>query len=137
MVGGVVQRRPQTFDGRVQAVFEIEKSIGRPKLFLQFLARHQLAPPIEQHLQDSDRLSLQAHAHSFPAQFPGTRIELIDAKAHDFWPDWFWLDLVRHCRGTPCQAKYIPFVKAWRHVTTTPKPLPVNRFRYHLHFTSV
>src|SRR5207248_11798655 len=53
------RRASDLFDCRVQAVFEIDKRIRRPQLFLQFLACDQFARPAQQHLQDGKGLALE------------------------------------------------------------------------------
>jgi hypothetical protein len=86
LIGGVVQCRPQALDCRVQAVFEIDKCIRWPELFLQLLARDRFPRPLQQHLQDRERLALQTNADSRLAQLLCMRRELVDAKTRDFRP---------------------------------------------------
>jgi hypothetical protein len=83
LLGGVIQRRSQPFNRRVQAVFKIDKCVLRPELFLQFLPRHQFPRSLQKHLQDGQRLAFQADAHSFFAQFPRVRVELVRPETDD------------------------------------------------------
>jgi hypothetical protein len=51
-------------------MFEIDKRIPWPELRLKLIARDQFSGPAQQHFEDCERLTLQADAHSFLAQFP-------------------------------------------------------------------
>ena len=81
--GGISEGLADLVDGGVQAVIEVDESVGGPELLLQLLAGDDLAGAVEQESQDLERLSLEAEPHAILAQFPGGEIELEDSEAGD------------------------------------------------------
>src|ERR1700692_4699786 len=63
-------------------MLEIDKRVTRPEFLLQFLTADQFTGMIQQHLQDGQRLTLQANAHPLFAQFPRVNIELEGAETY-------------------------------------------------------
>src|ERR1017187_8660221 len=103
LVGGIVQRCAQSFHGGVEAVFKIDKRALQPEPFLQLLTGDQFPRSLQQHLQDHQWLALQAHAHSFFAQFPGVRTELVGAETYDIRFSW-----TSHSDRISRSAQYTP-----------------------------
>jgi hypothetical protein len=57
-------------------VLEVDKRIGRPEPLAQLVARDDAAGPLEQRLQQPQRLILKVDAASLAAQVSGSRVEL-------------------------------------------------------------
>jgi len=57
-IGRVAQSPAQALNRRVQVVFEIDKSLRRPKSLTQFLSRHDLARVFQQCCKNLDWLPL-------------------------------------------------------------------------------
>jgi hypothetical protein len=62
LVGVIAERRAQTLDRRVEAVFEIDEGALRPQPQPQLVACDDLSGPFEQQPQNLERLLLQSHA---------------------------------------------------------------------------
>ena len=56
-IGGIAERSPKLFNRIVESVFEINESIGRPELLLDFVPSHNLSGAVQQQL-DSRRFDL-------------------------------------------------------------------------------
>ena len=67
-----------------QTALEVDERVRRPKLFLEFFPRHDLAGTLQQHIQNLKRLLLQLDFAALPAQFAGLKINLEDPKPN--WP---------------------------------------------------
>ena len=63
-------------------MLEIDKRVARPELLLQFLTGDQFTGMIQEHLQDGQRLTLEANPHPLLAQFPRVRVELERAETY-------------------------------------------------------
>ena len=88
IVGRVAQRRAQLLDCAVEAVFEVDECIAIPKLGAHLFARDDFARAVEQHFQDGEGLTGEAHPYAVLAQLPRRQIyfensELVtEATAH-------------------------------------------------------
>src|ERR1017187_5028346 len=81
--GGISQRLAHLIDRCVEAVVEVDKSVGGPELLLQLFARDHFTRPLQQQGQHLERLPLQAQHHAALAQFACAEIELKLPKARD------------------------------------------------------
>src|SRR5450755_1198239 len=115
-------------------MFEIDKRILRPELFLQFLACDQFARAVQQYLQNGKRLTLQADMHSFLAQFPGVGVELVRTEGYDDRFCW-----TRHSDDPFVDHRevYSGSEAHNRHVTARRKTRFTNYLRCHLGFTRI
>jgi hypothetical protein len=80
--GRVTQGVAKSFYRGIQAVFEIDERVGRPKPRLEFLARDHLSRSCQQKIQDLERLILEANANPVAAQFARAEIRFEDTEAN-------------------------------------------------------
>jgi hypothetical protein len=78
----IVQGFAQAVHCFVQALVEVNKSVGCPQLFHQRVASDQLAGTIEQRGEDVKRLLLKEGPVAVGAEFAGAQVELELAKTH-------------------------------------------------------
>src|SRR5262245_21027053 len=71
----VTKRCTQALDRGIQAVLEIDKSSGGPKLPKQLVALNHLARSFQQQSQNLQRLPSQRHARVPSSQFPRAEVE--------------------------------------------------------------
>src|SRR5581483_6386413 len=81
---GVAQGLPQFVDDGVEAVVEVNKSIGRPQPLADFFAGDQISRALQQHEQNLEGLLLQAQAHSGPAQLAGIGVSFVRSEAEEY-----------------------------------------------------
>ena len=86
MLRRVTQRRPQSFNACIQAVIEIDERLSRPQSVPQHFTGNQLPGPLQEHLEDRERLTFQADAHSVFAQFSRDGAEFVNAETNDTRP---------------------------------------------------
>jgi hypothetical protein len=83
----VTKRRAQTFDRRVETVFEIDERAFRPQTLTQLVARDHVAGPLQQETQNLERLLLQPHAYRAAGldatQLARAHVELEGSEAQD------------------------------------------------------
>ena len=72
----VTERGAEPLHGGVQAVVEVDERAVRPQAAAQLLARDHVARALEHHLEDFERLFLEAHGGLAVAELPGSDIEL-------------------------------------------------------------
>ena len=82
-LGVVIQRRPQSLHGIVEALLEVHERVGGPQFLLQLFSADDLAGTLQQHGQDLHRLALQSDLHSLFVKFSGPQIKLEDPEAGD------------------------------------------------------
>ena len=69
-------------DCLVQTAIKIDKRVGRPELFLEFVARYYFAWVCQQEQQDLERLVPESDLQTLLAQFARVQIDFEHAKAH-------------------------------------------------------
>jgi hypothetical protein len=69
-LGGVAERVPQPSNGGVDALIEFDNGFAGPEFAPDFLARDQIAGPLQEHEQDLKRLILQPDFRASFTQFP-------------------------------------------------------------------
>ena len=79
--GGVSEGLADFVDGGVEAVVEIDESVGGPEFLLELFARDDFASAFEKQGENLERLALQAELDAAFAQFAGAEIEFEDSKA--------------------------------------------------------
>ncbi|HET9387746.1 MAG TPA: hypothetical protein VFO67_21615 [Gemmatimonadales bacterium] len=72
----VTERGAEPLHGGVQAVVEVDERAVRPQAAAQLLARDHVARSLEHHLEDFERLFLEAHGGLAVTELPGSDIEL-------------------------------------------------------------
>jgi hypothetical protein len=70
-------------DCLVQTAIEIDKRVGRPELFLEFVARYNFARVCQQEQENLERLVPESDLQTLPAQFARMQIDFEYTKA-----DW-------------------------------------------------
>jgi hypothetical protein len=75
-LGGVAEHLAKTRNCIVQAMVEIDKSIGGPNQRSQLLASDHIAGVLEQSGQDLQRLTLQPQSYPLFAQLPSAEVQL-------------------------------------------------------------
>jgi hypothetical protein len=83
IVGGIAQRIAQPLNRCVDAVVELDDGVVGPQHLAQLFAGHQLARPVQQHDQDSERLLVEANLDPVLAQLGGLNVEFERAEAED------------------------------------------------------
>ena len=83
IVGRIAQRLAQFRHGGIHAVVEVHEGILRPQLLLQFLARHDLARMLQQHLEHLKGLLLQPDLEAALAQFACAQVNFKNPEAHE------------------------------------------------------
>lgn len=84
--GVVPQGLTQSFDGTVDAVFEIDEGILRPELLPDLFAGHQFAWTFQQHGQDLEGLTVQLNLQSLLAQFSSAKVNFKDTEMYPAGP---------------------------------------------------
>jgi hypothetical protein len=69
LVGRITQGNPKSFDGSVDAIFELNHRVIGPESLLNLLPSNYFAPALEQHGKNLERLLGQPDPHSVLAQF--------------------------------------------------------------------
>ena len=67
-------------DGLVQAAIEIDKCVGRPELFLEFVARYYFAGVCQQQQENLEWLFPEPDPQTLPAQFARVPVDFEYAK---------------------------------------------------------
>lgn len=70
------ERAAQPFDGRIDAVVELDNRIVRPQFLADFLAQHRLAGVLDEHEQDLKRLIGQVDPDTVLAHLAGAHVQL-------------------------------------------------------------
>jgi len=78
---GVVQRLAELPHSTIQPALKVNERLGRPQHVPELVARHDLAWPTEQCLQNLERLIGKAHCQAMPAELARLGVELKDAEA--------------------------------------------------------
>src|SRR6202007_47904 len=81
--GGVSEGFPHLVDGGVQAMIEVDESVGRPKFLAALIASHNVSRAFQEKRQDLNRLALQTEFHPALAKFACVEVELEDSKTRD------------------------------------------------------
>ena len=74
LIGVIFQRFAQLFDGSVDAVLEVNKSVGGPQSVAEFFPRYQFAGMFEQDGQNLERHFLELDLAAVMAQFVGGEV---------------------------------------------------------------
>jgi hypothetical protein len=70
IVGRIAERQSQPSYGGIDAVVEFHNGVVRPKFTADFVARHQITRPFDQHRQNRNRLLWQPGVDLVFAQLP-------------------------------------------------------------------
>jgi hypothetical protein len=85
-LGGIAERLTRFFDCRVQAVFEIDESVGLPQPLAQIVTRNDFARPFEQGDDDLSRVFLQVDSFAIAVQLACGRIQFeMSSEANARW----------------------------------------------------
>src|SRR5882757_3473803 len=78
---GITQRFANLVNGGIQAVVEIDESVGGPDFLTQVIACNYAPGTFEQNAEDLKRLLLETHESAILAELSGRQVHLKDAKA--------------------------------------------------------
>src|ERR1039458_6445630 len=78
---GIVENLANLVDGGAQAVIEVHKRVGGPKLLAYLLACYQLARTIEEHDQQLEGLGLQPDSFAILCQLPRMQVCFVSAES--------------------------------------------------------
>ena len=79
-LSGVVERVPQPAHRGIEALLEVDESIGRPQPLPQLVARHHLAGMLQEQEENLKRLLLEADPGALPPQLSGPNVHIEHAE---------------------------------------------------------